>query len=80
MDFISRAPEVVGSKVRFTVREEDLENAVRRVESSIEGANQMFDTHVISRRRQQELERQAEQAAKEQRLQEVRQRLERLNP
>lgn len=78
MDFISRAPEVVGNKVRFTVREEDLENAVRRIQSSIEGANQMFDTYVMSRRRKEKAERQAEQAVKERRLMEARERLDRL--
>ena len=79
-DFVARAPEVDGNRLRFTVREGDLENAVRWVERAIEAANRTFDTHVMSRRRQAETERQAEETAREARLMEARQRLDRLDP
>lgn len=77
-EFLSRVPEVFGSKIRFAVREEDLENAVTRVENAIDGANRMFDTYVMSRRRQDAAKRQAEETARERRLLEARQRLDRL--
>ena len=80
VDFLTRAPEVLGSKVRFTVPEGDLENAVRWVERTIGEANQAFNTYVMSRRQQEESERQAEEVTRERRLLEARQRLERLNP
>jgi hypothetical protein len=77
-DFLSRVPQLEGNKIIFTVSEEDLEKAVVYVESKIDGANQLFNTYVISRRREQESQRQAEEAWNERRLQEARQRLERL--
>jgi hypothetical protein len=64
MDFLSRAPDVIGSKVRFTVLEADLENAGPRVESSIAGDNQMFGTYVMELRLRREAEQQTETTKK----------------
>jgi hypothetical protein len=78
-DFISRAPEVQGSKVRFTVLEADLENAVRRVEASIAGANQTFDTYVMEPRRRREAGKRTEAVERERRIQAAQERLDRLD-
>jgi hypothetical protein len=75
MDFLSRTPEVIGSKVRFEVLEADLKDAGPRVESSIAGANQTFGTYVIEPRRRREAERQAEAAEKKRRIQAAQQLL-----
>jgi hypothetical protein len=76
-DFLARAPEVSGSKIRFTVLEADLENAVRYVERSVNEANKTFEAYVVSRRQAKASERQAEEAANERRLREAQQRLDR---
>lgn len=79
-DFLSRAPEVIRSKVRFAVLEQDMGNAVRWVEGAVASANQMFDTYVMSRRREEAAKRQAEEVAKQQRIQAANERLRRMNP
>jgi hypothetical protein len=79
-DFLSRVPILDGSRIRFEVREEDLEKAVAYAESKIDGANQLFDTYVMSRRREQQTRQRAADAVNELRLKEARQRLERLGP
>jgi hypothetical protein len=78
MDFLSRAPQVQGSKVSFTVLEADLENAVRRVEDAVAAANQTFETYVIAPRRRKEAEEQAQAAERERRVQAAQERLDRL--
>lgn len=52
MEFRSRTPQISGKKIRFQVREEDMGNALERVDSRVAGANQMFDTYVMSTRRE----------------------------
>jgi hypothetical protein len=79
-DFISRAPQVSGSRIRFEVHEQDLENATRWIPDAIESANTMFETYVISRRRREEADRQEKEAAKERRIAEAQERLDRLDP
>ena len=74
-DFVTRTPQVVGSKVRFTVLHADLKNAGPRVEGSITGANEMFKTYVVEPRRRREAERKAEAAEKERRIQAAQQLL-----
>lgn len=78
-DFLSRVPQLDGSRIRFQVREEDLEKAVVYAESKIDGANQLFDTYVMPERRERETRRQAEEAAKEARLTAARKRLEQMD-
>jgi hypothetical protein len=80
MSFIASAPEVSANRLRITVPEGDLENAVRWVEGSIESANQTFYTYVVSRRQQEDEGRQEEKAARERRIMEARQRLDRMDP
>jgi hypothetical protein len=79
-DFIARAPQASGNRIRFEVREQDLENAVRWIPDAIESANKMFETYVISRRRREEVDRQEREAAKERRVAEAQERLDRLDP
>ena len=78
-DFLSRVPEVTGKRLRFTVLEADLENAVNWVEKAIPSANQLFDTYVMSRRRQEQAKREKEEAARQRRILEARQRLDRMD-
>lgn len=79
-DFLSRAPDVIGNKVRFMVLEQDMGNAVRRVEGAVASANQTFETYVMSRRREETARQQAEENAKQQWIQAANERLRRMNP
>jgi hypothetical protein len=78
-EFIASEPRLVHDRVRITVPDRDLEAAVTYVEESIRAANQKFNTQVMTRRRREAAEREAQEAANQQQLKDARDRLNRLS-
>jgi hypothetical protein len=61
MTFIATEPQLLVDRVRITVPSNDLDSAVNWVQASIRAANQTFEARVMTRRRREAAEREAQE-------------------
>jgi hypothetical protein len=79
LTFVAHDPKLIGNKVRMFIEDRDVEAATRYMEQSIPLANQKFDSQVLSKRRREATQRQEQEAATSARIEQVRERIRKLN-